>query len=112
MVNSVLTSPGASVGASVGTPVGASVGLSVGKGVRDATVDAAMDSSQSDSKLKYVIMFGAPVVAGIALYWYMSRRKGQGDKGGASGLSSETPKKDIRADGQRKIDEQLSSKVR
>ncbi|OQR79791.1 mitochondrial import receptor subunit TOM70-like [Tropilaelaps mercedesae] len=87
----------------------ARVRSSVGAGVRTATIDAAMDP-KSDSKLKYVIMFGAPVIAGVALYWYMSRRKAVSVKKTVTSSPRDNQKTDIRTDNQRKVDDQINSK--
>ncbi|XP_003742755.1 mitochondrial import receptor subunit TOM70 [Galendromus occidentalis] len=62
-----------------------------------------VNDTTSDSKLRYIIMFGAPLVAGIALYWYMGRRTETKNK------VSSVPKKDIRAEAQKKIDDQINS---
>lgn len=86
---------------SVSSPVRAEVGT--------MAIDAAMDS-QSDSKLKYVIIFGAPLIAGVALYWYMRRRKGNALSKNSAG-SSGVQKSDTRAVSQKKVDEQMKSQV-
>lgn len=73
-------------------------------GLRAVPMEVVNDTT-SDSKLKYIIMFGAPLVAGVALYWYMSRKT----ETKAKALS--VPKKDVRAQAQKKIDEQINSQV-
>ncbi len=66
------------------------------------------NESTSDSKLKYLIFFGVPVVAGLA-YWYYTRRNAQ-SKQKPKGFAAKSSI-DVRAAAAKKIEDKINSQV-